>query len=67
MFKLYELKEMYQNIWDLVGDDEVDLDSLETALEQVEDGIETKAENIAKLIKKNLFALLLVCLEQGKP
>lgn len=50
-FKLYELKEIYQNIWDLVGDDEVDLDSLEKALKSVEDNIEAKAENIAKLIK----------------
>lgn len=50
-FKLYELSEMYQNIWDLVGDDEVDLDSLEKALKSVEDNIEAKAENITKLIK----------------
>lgn len=51
MFKLYELTEMYQNIWDLVGDDEVDLDALETALSQIEDSIEVKAESTAKLIK----------------
>lgn len=50
-FKLYELTEMYKNIWDLVEDDEVDLDTLETALSQVEDNLEVKAENIAKLIK----------------
>lgn len=31
-FKLYELTEMYQNIWELVGDEEVDLDALEIAL-----------------------------------
>ena len=51
MFKLYELKELYQNIWELVGDDESDLEALETALSQVEDNLEIKAENIAKLIK----------------
>lgn len=51
MFKLYELTEMYQNIWDLVEDEEVDLDTLETALSQVEDNIELKAESMAKLIK----------------
>ena len=51
MFKMYELTEMYQNIWDLVGDDEVDLDVLEKALSQVEDTIEIKAESMAKLVK----------------
>ena len=35
-FKLYELTEMYQNIWDLVSDDETDLDTLEIALSQIE-------------------------------
>ena len=51
MFKLYELTEMYQNIWDLIGDDEVDLLSLEKALQNIEENIEIKAENTAKLIK----------------
>ncbi|MGJ0848295.1 siphovirus Gp157 family protein [Tissierella praeacuta] len=51
MFKLYELTEMYQNIWDLIGDDEVDLEALEKALKDIEDNIEIKAENTAKLIK----------------
>ena len=50
-FKLYELTEMYKNIWDLVEDDEIDLDTLETALSQVEDNLEVKAENMAKLVK----------------
>ena len=50
-FKLYELTEMYENIWDLIGDDEVDLDALEVALTSIEDNIETKAESMAKLIK----------------
>ena len=48
---MYELTEMYKNIWDLVGDDEIDLDTLEKALSQVEDNIETKAESMAKLVK----------------
>lgn len=51
MFKLYELTEMYQNIWDLIGDEEVDLDDMELALSSIEDNIESKAENTAKLIK----------------
>lgn len=50
-FKLYELTEMYKNIWDLVEDDEIDLDTLEKALSNIEDNIEAKAENTAKLIK----------------
>lgn len=50
-FKLYELTEMYKNIWDLVEDDEVDLETLESALGQVEDNIELKVENMAKLVK----------------
>lgn len=51
MFKMYELTEMYQNIWDLVGDDEVDLETLEKALSSIEDNIEIKAESMAKLVK----------------
>ena len=50
-FKLYELTEMYQNIWELVGDEEVDLDALEIALGQVEDTLEVKAESMAVLVK----------------
>lgn len=51
MFKLYELTEMYQNIWGLIDDEEVDLDALEIALGQVEDTLETKAESMAILVK----------------
>lgn len=51
MFKLYELTEMYQNIWELIGDEEADLDALEIALGQVEDTLEIKAESIAVLVK----------------
>lgn len=50
-YKLYELTELYKNIWDLVEDEEADLDTLELALGQVEDNIEIKAESMAKLIK----------------
>lgn len=50
-FKLYELTELYQNIWELIGDDETDVETLETALKQIEDNIEVKAESIAKLVK----------------
>lgn len=50
-FKLYELTEMYQSVWDLISDDEVDLEAMENALSTIEDTIESKAESIAKLIK----------------
>ncbi|MBU5424975.1 siphovirus Gp157 family protein [Tissierella pigra] len=50
-FKLYELTEMYQNISDLISDDEVGNEALEKALEDIKDNIELKAENMAKLIK----------------
>ena len=51
MFKLYELTEIYRNVWELINDDEADLDTLEIALGQVEDNINSKAENMAKLIR----------------
>lgn len=50
-FKLYELTEMYRNISELIGDDEVGVEELVQALEQIEDSIEIKAESMAKLIK----------------
>lgn len=49
--KLYELTEMYQNVWNLIEDEEVDIESLEIALNQIEENIEAKAEGMAKLIK----------------
>lgn len=49
--KLYELSEMYQNVWNLIEDDEVDIEAVEIALKQIEDNIEAKAEGTAKLIK----------------
>lgn len=60
MFKLYELTEMYQNIWDLVNDEDADLEGLEMALKSIEDNLEGKAENMAKLVKNlegNITAL----------
>lgn len=51
MFKLYELTEIYENVWEMVNDEEVDLDELEETLKIIEDSIEAKAENTAKLIK----------------
>lgn len=51
MFKLYELTEMYKNIQELINDDEVDTEILESALNQIEGDINSKAESIAKLVR----------------
>ncbi|MCF6464174.1 siphovirus Gp157 family protein [Clostridium sp. Cult1] len=51
MFKLYELAEMYRNIQDLINDDETGTETLENALNQIEGDINSKAENMAKLIR----------------
>lgn len=51
MFKLYELTEMYRNIQELINDDEVETEILESALNQIEGDINSKAENIAKLVR----------------
>jgi hypothetical protein len=49
--KLYELTEMYQNVWNLIEDEDIDIETLEMALTQIEESIESKAEGMAKLIK----------------
>lgn len=51
MFKLYELTEMYQNIQELISNDETNSEELEKALREIKDNINSKVENIAKLIK----------------
>ena len=51
MFKLYELTGMYQNLWEVIEDEDVDLDALEIALSTLEDNIEMKSESIAKFVK----------------
>ncbi|WP_130806487.1 siphovirus Gp157 family protein [Senegalia massiliensis] len=49
--KLYELTETYNNILNLLEDDDAEVEGLEKALEQLEEDINVKAENIAKLVK----------------
>lgn len=51
MFKLYELTEMYRNIQDLINDDEVGAEALVEALNKIEGDINSKAENIAKILR----------------
>ena len=65
MFKMYELNEMYSNVWELAGDETADLESLEVALKNIEASIESKAENTAKLIK-NMDAHILALKEEEK-
>jgi len=49
--KLYQLTENYQNLWDLVEDETIDLSIVETALKTVEGAIQEKAQNLAVFIK----------------
>lgn len=51
MAKLYELTEHYNNLLDLINNDEVPKELIEKALSEVNEEFEVKAENIAKLIK----------------
>lgn len=52
MPKLYELAGIYNSLWALVEDEEMDLAQLEQAMQSVEGDIQEKAENMAKLIKQ---------------
>lgn len=49
--KLYEINETYMSIQELMNDESADVEMLETALGQVGDELEIKAENYAKIIK----------------
>ena len=48
--KLYELTAAYQQIFDMVLDEEANLDTLEDTLQALEGSIEVKAENMGKFI-----------------
>lgn len=49
--KLYQLTENYNNLYDLLENEEVPIEVVEEAIKEIEDGIEDKFENISKLIK----------------
>lgn len=49
--KLYELTEAYQNVWNLVENEDTDLALIENALKTVEGEIQTKVGNIAIFIR----------------
>ena len=49
--KLYELTENYNNLLELLDRDDIDLQIIQDALNSVADDIDTKADNIVRLIK----------------
>lgn len=49
--KLYEINEIYMNIKTLLEDGEIDEEEAKSALENVEDELEVKAENYAIIMK----------------
>lgn len=51
MAKLYELTNNYNNLLDLINNEEVPKELIEKALSEVDEEIDVKAENIAKVIK----------------
>lgn len=50
-FKLYELTHQYQELLDLITESEADHPGFRDTLESIEDAIEVKLENTAKVIK----------------
>jgi len=50
-FKLYDLTTQYQELLDLISDSEVEHPGFADTLESIEDAIEDKLENTAKVIK----------------
>ena len=52
MAKLYELAGIYNSLWALVEDEEMDLTQLEQAMQSVEGDIQEKAEGMAKIVKQ---------------
>ncbi|MDS1004976.1 siphovirus Gp157 family protein [Clostridium sporogenes] len=51
MAKLYELTQNYNNLLDLVDNPEVPKEVLEESLNQIHEEMDTKLENVAKVIK----------------
>src|SRR5699024_5450053 len=48
--KLYELSQNYNNLYDLLIDEDIPVEVIEEGLGEIEDKIEIKFENIAKLL-----------------
>lgn len=49
--KLYELAEAYNNVINMMEDEEMDSEGLQKALETINEDIEKKVENIARVVK----------------
>lgn len=49
--KLYELTDAYNNIWELVNDESMDIDILDEAIKGIEANLETKVENSIKILR----------------
>ena len=50
--KLYEINDVYLSIQELMSDESTDMEMLGATLKNVNDELETKAENYAKIIKQ---------------
>lgn len=51
MAKLYELTQCYKNLLDLIDNPEIPADIISNSLNEVEEDMNTKLENVAKVIK----------------
>ena len=60
--QLYKLTEHYENLEALLDNEDIDKDIIYNALNEVNDSIEEKAENIAKLINSLTYSVL--CLKE---
>lgn len=60
--QLYRLTEHYKNLEALLDNEDIDKDIIYNALNEVNDSIEEKAENIAKLINSLTYSVL--CLKE---
>lgn len=49
--KLYELTQNYNNLYELLNDDDIPVEVIEEGLQDIEDSIDVKFDNIAKFIR----------------
>jgi len=63
--KLYELSQNYNNIYDLLDNEDIPIDTIEEALGGIEDNIDEKFDNIAKMVK-SLESTILAYKEEEK-
>jgi hypothetical protein len=51
MLPLYKLADQYNQVWEMVTDDDADLQTLQDTLESIECAVEIKAHNAAALVR----------------